>query len=278
MIELPIVHRTTAARGYSSSKPAQQLRSNITRYISRFASVSTSSSRLSVCLTVRGRDGDHSTLSSTVTKRQMEAIILFVELVLKQSSRQSDASHETTIEESVRMLLNLADIGQESEFSDVSKAAMKALGQFLRVISVSEFAATISTILASENLAVSSLLTTVRALPHCSSQISKGAMTLLASRLKNVASKTRQAISPTITGIVEYICNMMKSSQEVPNFLAALNVLRAVAETADTREIPALTKALPLIIAAVDQKECTADVLECILPIRYIVSPLHLIP
>ena len=97
----------------------------------------------------------------------MEAIILFVELALQQSSRQIGTSHDTTIQESVRLLLNLANIDQESEFSEVSKGAMKALGQYLRVISASEFAATISTILASENSTVSSSLTVMRHVLHC---------------------------------------------------------------------------------------------------------------
>ena len=95
-------------------------------------------------------------------------------------------------------------------------------------------------------------------------------MDLLASRLKNITSKTRHAISPTMTGIIEHICNMMTSSQEVSNFSAVLNALRAAAETTNSLEIPALTKTLPLMItAAVNQKRYTADVLECILPIRY---------
>lgn len=38
-----------------------------------------------------------------------------------------------------------------TEFADVSRAAMKALGHLLGVISASEFATTISTILTSDN-------------------------------------------------------------------------------------------------------------------------------
>lgn len=95
-------------------------------------------------------------------KRQMEAILLFVDFALQKCSRKTSASHEAVIQETVRLLLELTDLDQESitsaEFSDVSRAAMKALGHLLRVISASEFAASISTILASNNPTVSTTL------------------------------------------------------------------------------------------------------------------------
>lgn len=94
-------------------------------------------------------------------------------------------------------------------------------------------------------------------------------MNLLASRLTNITPATRQDISPTIIGILEYIRNKLKASHDVSNFRAVLNALRAVAETADSREIPILTKALPLVMkVAVNQSGHTADVLQCILPMR----------
>jgi hypothetical protein len=86
----------------------------------------------------------------------MEAIILFVDLVLQRSSRNNNASLEAASQESVGLLLGLANLDKE-EFSDVSKAATKTLGHLLHVISATEFAATINTILSSNNHTVSAL-------------------------------------------------------------------------------------------------------------------------
>jgi hypothetical protein len=94
-------------------------------------------------------------------------------------------------------------------------------------------------------------------------------MNLLASRLTNITPTSRQDISPNIIGILDYICNKLTDSHNVTNFRAVLNALRVVAETADNREVPTLTKALPLILSvAANQNDHTADVLECILPVK----------
>jgi hypothetical protein len=118
---------------------------------------------------LNGRDGDQLTVS-IIIKRQMEAILLFVDFALQHCSRKKSASHETVIQESVPLLLELTNLDQESttsaEFSDVSKAAMKALGHLLRVMSASEFAATIRTILASNNLIVSTSLGSLASMHH----------------------------------------------------------------------------------------------------------------
>ncbi|KAF8578875.1 ARM repeat-containing protein [Ramaria rubella] len=186
------------------------------------------------------------------TKRQMHAIIIFVDLVLQQSSRKTAASNATTAEESVRLLLGLANLAQEHtsipEFSDVSKVAMRALSHLLRVISAAEFASTISTTLTSNNSIVES-----------------GALNLLASRLGNIAPKTRQDISPTIIGIVEFTYQKLKNQLDTPTLRATLNALRAIAQTADVQEIPSLTKTLPLVLEVADNHQSlTAESVGCI--------------
>ncbi|KAF8525719.1 armadillo-type protein [Gautieria morchelliformis] len=234
----------------------EELLRETTRLLGRFAN---SDSMSQDAFLEPSQDGDQSTPSVTATKRQMEAIVLFVDLVLQKSSRNSNAPLEATSQESVGLLLGLANLDKENspEFSDVSKAATKALGHLLRVISATEFAATISTILSSNNLAIET-----------------GAMNLLASRLANITPKIRQDISPTITGIIDHMCKTLKNSPDASSFLAILNALRAIAETADTREIPTLTRALPLIINnAVNQRSCTANALECILPLCMKIGP-----
>lgn len=96
-------------------------------------------------------------------------------------------------------------------------------------------------------------------------------MNLLASRLVNVTAKMRQEISSTVNDIIDDLCTKLQSSQDTPSFRAILNLLRAIGQTAESREVPALSKALPLIVkSAKDHSDATVDVIQAILSVRYI--------
>ncbi|KAF8515684.1 armadillo-type protein [Hysterangium stoloniferum] len=203
------------------------------------------------------REGD----PVATTKKRIQATVIFVDLILQQSPRKGIVSDEEGIKDSVRILLALAnldhDVPGSPQHTEISTMSIKALGHLLRVISAREFVSTISTILSSKNPTVET-----------------GALNLLTSRLVNVAEKMRQEVSPTVITIIDYLCGQLKKSLNTQYLRSILDALRVIAQTAGSQEIPALTKALPLILHAVhNQKEVVSDALACILPLSAKIGP-----
>ena len=94
-------------------------------------------------------------------------------------------------------------------------------------------------------------------------------MNVLASRLVNITTKTRQDISSTILAITDHACDKLKNSYDIATLKVVLKALCAIARTAVSEEIPTLTRAIPLVLkVAADQKRITPEALACILPLR----------
>lgn len=88
-------------------------------------------------------------------KKQVQAILLFVDLVLQQSVRKRGVSDELCIRECVRLLLDMSNLHETgttaSDLVEISQLAVKALGHLLRIVSVVEFMSAVVILLKSKN-------------------------------------------------------------------------------------------------------------------------------
>lgn len=88
---------------------------------------------------------------------QINAIILFVDILLQQSTRTGSTTDTISIKDSITLLLGIANTspaGSDNpvpQYLDIPRTAIKALGHLLGVISVSEFVSSIDIILKSNN-------------------------------------------------------------------------------------------------------------------------------
>ncbi|GJJ09338.1 hypothetical protein Clacol_003560 [Clathrus columnatus] len=203
----------------------------------------------------------HVPKDETTTKMQINTIVIFVDALLEQSVRTGATVDSASINESVVLLLGFANAQTSDsnipQYLDVSRISVKALNHLLGVISVSEFVSSISVILEAKNPLAE-----------------VGALDLLASRLTNVAPKTRSDVAPIIVNIIDRICWIIEKGEDIMSMKAALAALQAVAQSAVDQEIPSLTKALPLTLKAANRiNQLTAVVLKCIMPLSIRIGP-----
>lgn len=100
-----------------------------------------------------------------VAKMQINAVLVFVDVLLRQSVRTGSMTDTASINDSITLLLGFANAvtvsseGHVPQYLDIPGTAVKTLGRLLGIISVSEFISSIDVILKTNNNLVIVLFT-----------------------------------------------------------------------------------------------------------------------
>ncbi|KAI8990419.1 armadillo-type protein [Trametes punicea] len=178
--------------------------------------------------------------AETSNKRRAIALLVFCDNALQRVGAGAfaiSAQESTQSKSLLALLLSVATARTDDlAYAEVASAARSAMTSTLQIMSAPDFVAGICTILQSS-----------------SANAQAGALELFASRLTEVAEKTRRQLTPSIIKIVESIHTLFSASQD---FLRrpALRALATVSETLSPGEEGSIASTVPLVLDAVRQE------------------------
>ncbi|KAG9310969.1 hypothetical protein JVU11DRAFT_8847 [Chiua virens] len=192
------------------------------------------------------RDGEHSSSTSAMPKRRIQALILFVSTSLTPSGSdevQGGGVGNTT--DVVTHLLDLAtlptDHTSESDVTTVVAAAQTAIERIMNVISAREFLVASRVMLASDDI-----------------RIKTAALGVISARMSLVTEKLREECQATIIELIGLVRDIIEHQSAGPLVESALAALKAVGSTCHSGEEPALLSTLPHILKVVRSRTSAA--------------------
>ncbi|KAL5525140.1 UTP10 [Sanghuangporus sanghuang] len=179
---------------------------------------------------------EHAVSPSTIRKRQCQALLILTGFGMKQIPASKLAkSPASDLEFVISSLMELATLDRNgqalSDLREIGSSAQWALLQSMTVISAQFFASTILSMLSSDNR-----------------KIYQAAFDLLASRVREMKAEAREEISPVIGQIITRMTELMPALQDGETISEGMKALMSIGESASSKEEPALTSVVPIII------------------------------
>jgi U3 small nucleolar RNA-associated protein 10 len=186
---------------------------------------------------------DHSLPITTLAKRQIVALIIFVGHAWSQISSHAayhplNDGRDVDVQMLVAALLRLTIARTDAlDPADINKAASLSLSMGLHVVPAADFLAAI-----------------LRMIETADDRITIAALRLLSERLKKVSAKSRASVAATMTSITVHLQQILAATEEFSPLLEAILIgLQVISDTASTVEEGLLATIVPLLIQIGDR-------------------------
>ncbi|KAJ3515006.1 hypothetical protein NLJ89_g2035 [Agrocybe chaxingu] len=202
-------------------------------------------------------DGDHSVSLTTMTRRRLQALIIFVGFALKARATFPGALTGPTMSMVIAQFIKLAtSASNEVKIDEVSEAARLSLRRLLVSMSVVDFVGVINSMLESQDV-----------------KVQAGALELLAKRLPDASSKMRSTISATINKLLVSIKNILAIQKDSQVTTFALQALKSIAETMCPGEEGPMSDLVPYVLAAIKEQKLVSFALSAVAPVSLKLGP-----
>ncbi|KAK7055439.1 U3 small nucleolar RNA-associated protein 10 [Favolaschia claudopus] len=207
-------------------------------------------------------DEDQAQSLPTAFRRKAHALVVFVGSAAKMvtsSMPQISIPDDGTTSSLVSLLVALANDHSDSSDTrpeDISQAAHAALAKALRCMPVTDFIDAVLFILRSSD-----------------SRAQGGALDLLGERLGDVASPTRQRITPRINACLEEMQRLLVLHSDGPLVASCYKALQAIASTMGPGEEGSLTEMVPPILTTVRGRKMALPAMAALAPLSVKLGP-----
>ncbi|CAA7262090.1 unnamed protein product [Cyclocybe aegerita] len=202
-------------------------------------------------------DSDHLVSFTTVMKRRLQALIIFIGFALKARVTSPGALERPTMSMVIAQLIKLAtSTSSEVKTDEVSEVARLSLRRLLVSMSVVDFVDVINSMLESQDV-----------------KIQAGALELLAKRLPHASSKMRSSISAVINKILVSIKNTLTIQRDNQVTTFAFQSMKSIAATLCPGEEGPMSDLVPYVLSGIKEQELVSFALSAVASISIKLGP-----